>query len=167
MTDVPKRTNRYAEMISFGCMLGAVSFYLLSRIESPLRALLQIAAVILLVTGLQLLIRYTMTTFFYFLDEEDNFIVTKQVGRRKSVLCDLTLKLTVAICENKKDQNFEKRYGRVQHKYNCCANLMPEKSHVFIFEFAGKQSAVVFEPSDDFLKEMQARAEKYREKAEE
>ena len=152
----PQKENHYPEYIALGAMIAAVTFYLLSRIESPLRPFLQAAAVILFVVGLQFLIRFSMTEFIYEL-QEDNLLVHKKVGRRQTTFCDLTLRLAKEVLEKPSQGSFEKKHGKMTRIYNCCTNFMPKHAHIFIFTFADKPSALIFEPNDAFLSEMKRR----------
>ncbi len=160
----PQKENHYPEYIAFGAMIAAVTLYLLSRFQSPVRPVLQAAAVVLFIVGLQFLIRFTMTEFIYEL-QDDNLIIHKKVGRRQVVFCDLTLRLAKEVFEKPTSGSFEKEHGKMTRIYNCCTNFMPQHAHVFIFTFADKPSALIFEPNDIFLQEMKDRITQYRAQA--
>ena len=159
MNYTPEKQNHIAEWISLTLMLAAATAYLLSRPESALRWMLQVSSLVLLVCALQFLIRYSLTSFVYTLDE-DNLIITKIVGKRKTVFCDLTLKMAVTVLDDGAD--YESRYGKAVQIYNCCVNLMPRDAKMFLFRFGSGMRVLRFQPDDAFLCEMRNRIEQYR-----
>ena len=111
----------------------------------------QLVAVGGYIFSFELLSRYHLTTFRYMVTEED-FIITKRLGKRVQTVCCLSLSTLIGIEKTPRTKAEKKAfvqcYGRPPIRYNYCQSLMPKTSYCILFDFNGRSAQIVFEGND-------------------
>ncbi len=100
------------------------------------------------VSSLLFIMRYGMTEMEYTVDGTD-FSVTKTVGSKKTVVCNINLESAIGVYE-KNEYNHLPASEKGIIKYNLCQNFRAE-SFVLLFDFNGKRAMVEFEPNNTFV----------------
>lgn len=115
------------------------------------RLFYQLIAVLVYAFSFELLNRYHLTTFRYMVTEED-FIITKRIGKRVQTVCCLSLSTLIGIEKKPKTKEekeaFFRRYGKPVVRYNYCQSLSPELSYCILFDFNGRLTQIVFEGNE-------------------
>ena len=123
------------------------------------RLFYQLIAVGVYIFSFELLSRYHLTTFRYMVTEED-FIITKRLGKRVQTVCCLSLSTMIGIEKTPKTKEekaaFLNRYGKPPIRYNYCQSLMPKTSYCILFDFNGKSAQIVFEGNDRMAQHLRA-----------
>jgi hypothetical protein len=83
---------------------------------------------------------------------EEDFIITKRMGKRVQTVCCLSLSTMIGI-EKKPKTKAEKadficRYGKTPIRYNYCQSLAPKDAYCILFDFNGRGAQIVFEGSE-------------------
>ncbi len=123
------------------------------------RLFYQLIAVGIYIFSFELLNRYHLTTYRYLVTEED-FIITKRMGKRVQTVCSLSLSTMIGVEKTPKTKEekaaFVQRYGKPPIRYNYCQSLAPKTSYCILFDFNGRCAQIVFEgnePMAQHLKE--------------
>lgn len=120
----------------------------------------QLISLFLFVIGFEFLYRYEMTTFVYMIDD-NNFVIIKEVGKKKTCVCNLAMCTAIAILQTpkkKKDKKaMEKAHGRVSIRYNHAQTMHPRHPYSLLFDFNDRVAEIVFEPSEQMIAALQAR----------
>ncbi len=148
-----KRLSVVLVMIACAGLIGA------SVLDVPYRLFYQLTAVCIYIFSFELLNRYHLTTYRYLVTEED-FIITKRLGKRTQTVCCLSLSTMIGIEKTPKTKAeraaFDRRYGKPPIRYNYCQSLAPETSYRILFDFNGRCAQIVFEGNErmaQYLKE--------------
>lgn len=152
----PPKTNRAGEITAVFLIILSMISYGFTFSAIPFRGVLMFLFFVSLVFGIQFLIRFGMTAYHYEL-QDDNFIVVKTVGRRSTIVCNLTLKTALGIVSGDKVSSIPQNFGHISQKYNYCQNMFSKNSYYYLFEFNGKNGMIKFEPDDAFLEEFKQR----------
>ena len=152
MICVPKKEKK-AQHLSFISILGGI---LLMGVSSVLgyKVVFQLIAAALIVTGIQLLVRFVLSDFRYIIDDRDDgsaelFIYKKQ-GRRDELVCRISLSRVTEFYERgtkKHDANM---------RYNYTQNLFA-KGYSLIFADGDKNTEIIIEPDTSFINAINAR----------
>ena len=156
MEYTPPISNKKPYFVCFFAFLLFSACYAVITVWGKFVWLFQIAAILFAVILIEVLIRYVMTRHTYVLDGE-NFIIIRKTGNKKTVACDVSLRMAMGVVEKKNAKNIEQNFGPIFKAYNYCQNLFPKTCYFYIFELSGKRCAVSFEPDEAFLSEMKAR----------
>lgn len=140
-----KRLSIVLTVIACVGLIGA------SVLDVSYRLFYQLIAVGIYIFSFELLNRYHLTTYRYLITEDD-FIITKHMGKRVQTVCCLSLSTMIGI-EKKPKTKAEKadlirRYGKTPIRYNYCQSLMPKTAYYILFDFNGRNAQIVFEGSE-------------------
>lgn len=161
----PEKKIRNAAVFTGGSFAVAAGLMIFSTYIVMLRAAYQLGCVIALAVGIQIATRFIMSEYEYALDK-DNFIVFKTTGKKKTEICNVTLKAAYALYKNTPQKTIESNHGKINMRLNFCQNMRPDNSCVFVFDFNGKKASVSFEYNEAFFAEFQYRMELFKGKKE-
>ena len=144
----PERDPKKAVFLvtSFAVLCLAVALCI--SLVPSYKGIFQIAFIVILAVGLNMVIRFTMSEMEYTLTE-DSFEVRKKVGNKVTVLCSLSLEATIALVDKKTYKDNSALYGNINMRYNFNQNVCAN-SAFFICEFNKKRLLVEFEPNKAF-----------------
>lgn len=117
----------------------------------------QIGALICFVTGIELTTRYIMTEYTYKLggdDDSSTLSVVKKGGSREMTVCNIDASSIVEIRKDGKMGDFEKKYGKIDVRYNYCTNMSPESTALIYFIFNDKKVLLRIETDEPFFDEL-------------
>jgi hypothetical protein len=95
-------------------------------------------------------VKYCMTEYQYTLTD-DEFIIVKIVGQKKTKVCHLESEMYCAVYDKNEWQE-HKRNRQITSVYCYNGSYSPEKYYVIVFELDSKNSAVVFEGTEEMHK---------------
>ena len=132
----------------------------------PYRLFYQMLAVGVYIFSFELLNRYYLTTFRYMVTEDD-FIITKRLGKRVQTVCCLSLSTMIGVEKTPKTKEekaaFVQRYGKPPIRYNYCQSLSPKISYCILFDFNGRCAQIVFEGNERMVNHLQQCARSKKE----
>ena len=152
MICVPKKEKK-AQQLSFICILGGI---LLMGVSSMLvyKVVVQFVSAVLVVTGIQLLVRFVLSDFRYIIDDRDDgsaeLIIYKKQGRRDELVCRVSLSSVTELCvRGTKRQAADARYNYTQNLF--------AKGYSLIFVDGEKNTEIIIEPDLSFINAINAR----------
>ncbi len=152
MVCIPKKEKK-AQWLSFSCILSGI---LLMGISSVIeyRVIFQLIAVILVVAGIQLLVRFVLSDYRYIIDDRDDgtaelFVYQKQ-GKRDVLVCRISLSSVVEMFTR------GTKKAEVKARYNYTQNL-GAVGHSLVFDDGDKCVEVIIEPDAEFINAINAR----------
>ncbi len=156
----PKK-NKKGRIVSLICMLlGGMGLVFSVTADMSYSLLVQMLSLFLFVISFEFFYRYEMTTFTYILDEK-NFVVIKEVGKKKTCVCNLAMSTALAVLETPKKsaerKSMEAEYGRIGIRYNHAQVMRPKHPYSVLFSFNDKIAEIVFEPSDMMVMMLKSR----------
>ncbi len=152
MTYIPKKENK-ARRVSFWCIISGIIVMGFSSLV-PYRALLQLAAMVLVIIGIQLLVRFVLSDYRYIINDCDNgtaeLLIYKKQGSRDTLVCRISLSAVI--------ENFERENKKPQADkcYNYTQNL-GAKAYSLIFLDGEKRVEIIIEPDTAFVNAINAR----------
>ena len=154
MIYIPQKNNNALHIATILLALGMISFIVSTQfIYVPY--LFQLAAIILLTFGIQLLQRYHLADFKYVIDDRDNgesyFNVIKVQGKKETMVCSIALSRCVYF--GKPDEYKEKTVNSFDYRQN----LKSKDNFVIIYNDYSGLVNVKIEINDSFSSELSAR----------
>lgn len=152
MVCIPKKEKK-AQWLSFSCILSGI---LLMGISSLLdyRVVFQLIAVILVVAGIQLLVRFVLSDYRYIIDDREDgtaeLIIYRKQGKRDVLVCRMSLSAVVELFPR----------GTKKTQVNTCYNYtqnLGTAGHSLIFDDGDKRVEVIIEPDTEFINAINAR----------
>ena len=166
MEYIPPKGTKGKRLSIVLLVIACVGLIGASILDIRYRAFYQLIAFVVYIFSFELLNRYHLTSFCYIVDNED-FIITKRMGKRVQTVCSLSLSTLLDIEKaprtKREKEAFRNRFGRSPIRYNYCQSLQPKTSYRIFFEFNGKTAEIAFEPSKEMVIYIQ---EKIRSKKE-
>ncbi|MBQ8508842.1 MAG: hypothetical protein IJ493_02935 [Clostridia bacterium] len=160
MTYRPKQ-NGAAKKVAFLLLLIGILIMMISSLDIPLRAVLQIIAILCVVVGLQYLTRYVLSDFRYVLEDNDDgsadLLIFKAQGQREAKVAHVALNRTVAFFKRDTLKDYQAKYGKTSHRFNYCQNPDKAVEWLLIFKDGEDLIEVIFEPDAAFVNEMNKR----------
>ncbi len=151
-----------ALVVAASFVLGTVCFIFSSFNGISYKWAVQIAGIVLTVTGVEFILRYFLTSFAYIVDGK-KFVVTKTSAGHEQIVCDVTLDRAVVLVrssEMKEKLTELEKGGRTTVTLNCCVTFIPPDSYTLLLDTTGKTpdvndekrtyAAIVFEPDENF-----------------
>lgn len=146
-----KKGKRLSIVLTVFACMGLIAA---SVLDVSYRLFYQLIAVGIYIFSFEVLNRYHLTTYRYLITEED-FIITKRMGKRVQTVCCLSLSTMLGIEKKPKTKlekaDFMRRYGKMPIRYNYCQSLMPKTAYCILFDFNGKCAQIVFEGSEQMV----------------
>lgn len=144
----PERSVFQTRVLLFCCVLVTLSLFFVSTVVKSYSAFIEFCGFAALMVSILLVVRYPLTEFEYAVDET-GFAVTKIIGNRRQVVCNISLDTAIALYDKQTYKNLP-REEKAIIKYSLNQNMVA-KSYVFLCDFNGKRTMVEFEPNDEFV----------------
>ena len=159
MEYIPPKGKKGKRLSVVLLVISCIGLIFAALLEIRYRLFYQLIALVVYIFSFELLNRYHLTTFRYMVTEED-FIITKRMGKRVQTVCCLSLSTLIAIEKTPKTKeekaDFFRRYGRPVIRYNYCQSLLPKLSYSILFDFNGRLTQIVFESSESMAQYLNA-----------
>ena len=160
MQYTPKK-NKKGSVISLLFMLlggAGLAFSVTAAFRYSLLA--QMISLFLFILSFEFFYRYEMTTYLYAVDEND-FVVIKSVGKKKTYVCNLAMSTAVAITQTPKRRSarrfLEEKHGKIGIRYNLTQTMRPQNPYSILFFFNDKVAEIVFESNEAMVNVLKAR----------
>ena len=160
----PASKNKKALILTF-LLFFCAAICLFAGQNLPYRGVWQFIGLGCLVLAIQITSRYLLTAFRYSLspldglDEANDFTVERIQGNHTKVVANVSLYTHVALLPRQPMAELDKKVGKIGRLFNFCPTLFPDGAWVYVFEFNGEQHALLFEPDDEFLRQLRLRIE--------
>ena len=135
---------------SFLLMLAGITLYIGSAFLPKYASVAQAVSFAFFAFSIYIITRYVLTSYYYEIDGE-NFRVVKVTGKKYEAMCNIPLR-TKGEVKMPKDKRKPTRI-----RYDYTRNFMPNDKYIYCFEWNGKDTEIVFEPSADFAAFMKAK----------
>lgn len=122
-------------------------------------SIVRLAAFFIICITIMLMVRYSLSEYEYAVDGE-SFSVTRITGRRRTVVCSLSLATAEKLLPVKEYRELPAS-ERAIIKYSLCQNMRAD-SYVFLCDFNGRRTMVEFEPNEAFVKILRDQIDKAR-----
>lgn len=144
----PERNVFQTRVLLFTCTLVTLALFFVSTVVSQYGAFIEFCGFAALMISILLVVRYSLTEFEYSVCD-GSFAITKIVGNRRQVVCNVTLESAVDLYE-KRDYDHLPSNEKGIIKYSLNQNMKAD-SYVFLCEFNGKRTMIEFEPNKEFV----------------
>ncbi len=147
---VPQKDKR-AQLLSLICIVAAVALYYTSSLVSAFIIVYQITALVLMIFGVEILLKYVMSNYEYEATEND-LRIYKMTGRKTQCVCSLAYSESLsAVLTAREYEQSKASYPATKLAVNHCKNIFPREYAVYLFNFNGKPSLLKFEPDAAFV----------------
>ncbi len=118
MIYTPKKSRKSQYLSILFIVSGFAAMALSAILKSP--GTVQIMSMVLIVTGVQMLVRFSLTDFRYIIDDKDDgssdLIVCRRQGKKDVKVCHVSLSCVTDICKrSKKHHGADARYNYMQN----------------------------------------------------
>jgi hypothetical protein len=161
MTFRPKLKNKIAHNIVLFSLLACALLFVAAKQLNQIQWLFQMVILVLAVLAIQVLLKYILSDYIYEL-RDTNFLIYKIQGKKSVCLCSLSL--TQSMCPVMTRDEFRKRSETLPKHHvslNYCKNIAPKDEFLYMFDFNGKITLLLFEPDEIFVKHMNNIAEQF------
>ncbi len=138
--------------------LGSLSY---NGQELPYRGLIQLAAIMMMVCGLQVMVRYALSEFRYILEDKDDgnsdLLIYKRQGERDVKVCHISLYSVVTLFKFGEITDYQSIYGKIDNRFNYCQNMGKENMYLILYRDDDKLIEIRFEPDKEFADEIKRR----------
>ena len=154
MTYRPNQKGKYAQIITFLCIVVAVLLFFASTKVQMYVFVYQITAIVLMVAGIEIFMKYVMSDYVYKASEQD-IEIYKVTGNKSVCICSLSYEESVSgvVTRDYCDSHREK-FGKSKITVNYCKNIFPKEYSLYFFNFNSKLALLKFEPDEAFTKYM-------------
>ena len=160
MQYTPKKNKKGSVISLLFMLLGGMGLAFSVTASFRYSLLVQMISLFLFILSFEFFYRYEMTTYLYAFDEND-FVVIKSVGKKKTYVCNLAMSTAVEITRTPKKQKaclaLEEKHGKIGIRYNLTQTMRPENPYSILFFFNGKVAEIVFEPDEAMVNALAAR----------
>lgn len=144
----PERNIRQVKLLLFASVIVTLLLFFVSSVSLEYSGLVRIVAYVALIAAIWLNVRYSLTEFEYAVSD-GSFSVTKTVGNRRQIICNVALETVTDLLE-KRDYVHLPSNEKAILKYSLNQN-MRAKSYVLLCNFNGKRTMIEFEPNGEFV----------------
>ena len=144
----PERNVFQTRVLLFTCVLVTLSLFFISTVITNYSAFVEFCGFASLMLSILFVVRYSLTEFEYSVCE-NGFSVTKIVGNKRQVVCNVALETAVDLFK-KRDYDHLPSNQKAIIKYSLNQNIKAD-SYVFLCEFNGKRTMIEFEPNNEFV----------------
>ena len=145
----PERSVFQTRVLVFSCAFVTLLLFFISTVVKSYSAFIEFCGFAALMVSILFVVRYPLTEFEYAVDDT-GFAVTKIIGNRRQVICNLALDSAIAIYDKKTYKSLP-RNEKAIIKYSLNQNMVAN-SYVFVCVFNGKRTMVEFEPNEEFVR---------------
>ncbi|MBO5869353.1 MAG: hypothetical protein J6Q89_01260 [Clostridia bacterium] len=144
----PERSVFQTRVLLFTCVLVTLSLFFISTVITNYSAFVEFCGFASLMLSILFVVRYSLTEFEYSVCD-NGFSVTKIVGNKRQVVCNVALETAVDLLK-KRDYDHLPSNQKAIIKYSLNQNIKAD-SYVFLCEFNGKRTMIEFEPNNEFV----------------
>lgn len=144
----PERSVMQTRILLFVCAFVSLTLFFISTVVPSYKAFVEFCGIAAVLVSILLVVRYTLTEFEYAVGD-DSFSVTKIVGNKRTVVCQVALETAIDLLE-KRDYDHLPSAEKAIIKYSLNQNIKAE-SYVFLCMFNGKRAMIAFEPNKEFV----------------
>ena len=153
----PPNNNRVLIPICAVLFAAGAAAILLTRIFAYYIWIFQLGGLLLYVAIIQLTTRYIISSFIYVIDDSCLYFYRTSAGKNRELMC-VYLDDIFDLVSEPSYKEIEKKYGKIDARYNYCCNIMPKKQYALLFREKNKKTLILFELDAEF-------AERLRESA--
>ena len=151
MEHIPPKGKKGKRLSIVFLVIACVGLIGAAVLDISYRLFYQLIAIGVYIFSFELLNRYYLSSFRYTVDEE-NFIITKRMGKRVQTVCNLSLSTLIAIEKTPKTKDEKEEFRlhcpKASIRYNYCQSLQPKISYRVFFDFNGRIASIEFEPDE-------------------
>ncbi|MBR5858548.1 MAG: hypothetical protein IKZ05_01360 [Clostridia bacterium] len=144
----PERSVTQTRVLLFLCALVSLALFFISSVIEAYKAFVEFCGIAAVLVSILLVVRYTLTEFEYAVCD-GSFSVTKIVGNKRTVVCQVALETAIDLYE-KRDYDHLPSGEKAIIKYSLNQNPKAE-SYVYLCSFNGKRAMIEFEPNKQFV----------------
>ncbi len=145
----PKKRLIFNFSISFILLFTVIVFDIITKVFTLPRVIWHSAFFLAAVVLCQLAAKYFLPVYTYCFDSSF-FEIVKSTGQKSITVCKIDVSKIVSIIlysEYRKQET-----DTVRRIYNYNANVKPISCYVLIFAYSDCREAVIFEPSEEFIR---------------
>ena len=154
----PEKNIKAPIAICVACIVCGLTLFLLGGAGIGWRLGQQLAALVLFVIAIEITTKYIQTSYVYEISVDDrgrsDLIVTKIGGSRSMAVCNIGDESVVCVVKKEKLGDFEKKYGRMDVRYNYYSNFGTNNVVWIHFIHNGKKALVAVEANEAFCAEL-------------
>lgn len=153
----PEKNRKTPIAICVACIVCGLTLFVLGGMNIGWNLGQQIAALILLVIAIEITTKYILTEYVYEINLSDgspDLIVTKIGGTRSMAVCNIGADSIVCVIKRGKLRDFEKKYGRMDARYNYYSNFGTKDIVWLHFIHNEKKIIVAIEANEAFYAEI-------------
>lgn len=146
MTYRPKETSKAARLTAFIAVALAAGLFYASAVVKNYPFAYQFAAIVLMIAGVEVLVKYVLSDHVY--EAADKDLKIYRVMGKKSV-CIASLAYEESLCEVVASNDYQAkkdRFPKTQIVVNACKNVFPQSYSLYFFNFNGRNAVLKFEP---------------------
>lgn len=144
----PERSVKQTRILLFCCAFVSCGLFFLSTVVPAYKAFIEFCGIAAVLVSILLVVRYSLTEFEYAVGN-GCFTVTKIVGNKRTVICNVGLESALDLI-TKRDYDHLLSSEKAIIKYSLNQNMRAE-SYVFLCSFNGKRTMIEFEPNYAFV----------------
>ena len=160
MEHIPPKGKKGKRLSVVLLVIACVGLIGAAVLDVSYRLFYQLIAVGVYIFSFELLNRYHISSYCYTVDEE-NFIITKRMGKRVQTVCNLSLSTLITIEKTPKTTEekaeFLLKCPKANIRYNYCQSLQPKNSYRIFFEFNERVASIAFEPNEAMVLYLKSR----------
>ena len=149
----PSRENKANIVIPVILILCALIAIVFSQIKaSYFPALLQLIAVCCAAAAVQIISRYSLSSFVYEINEEEKTLeIIRLQSKKRTAVCSVALASVKEIVKKQKDFSVKDKYGKDIRALNFCVNMFPQNAYYLIVSSDSGKFALQIEANQEFL----------------
>lgn len=152
MIYMPKKSKKSQYLSILFIASGFAAMGLSAIIKSS--GTVQIMAMVLIVTGIQLLVRFSLTDYRYIIDDKDDgssdLIVCKRQGKKDVKVCHVSLSCVTDICRR------SAKHPKADARYNYMQNPAGEEISITFLD-KEKTCEIIIECDESFVSAIKSR----------
>ena len=154
----PEKNLKTPTTVCILCVIAGITVFLMGGMGIGWRLGMQLAGLLLLVAAVEISTKFIFTSYVYEISAagvgQTDLIVTKIGGTRSMAVCNIGADSVVCIVKKEKLGEFEKKYGRMDVRYNYYANFGTADIVWIHFIHNEKKVLVAIEANEAFYSEL-------------
>ena len=154
----PEKNLKTPIAVCIACVIAGITVFLMGGMGIGWRLGMQLAGLILLVTAVEISTKFIFSSYTYEISVPvsggADLIVTKLGGTRSMAVCNIGADSVVCIVKKEKLGEFEKKYGRMDVRYNYYSNFGTSDVVWVHFIHNDKKALVAIEANGEFYAEL-------------
>lgn len=144
----PERSVLQTRILLFVCAFVSLALFFVATVIPSYKAFIEFCGIAAVMVSILLVVRFTLTEFEYTVCD-GSFSVTKIVGNKRTVICQVALETAIDLLK-KRDYDHLPSSEKAIIKYSLNQNMKAE-SYVFLCDFNRKRAMIEFEPNKEFV----------------